>query len=395
MFSKQLQKFIKLESSAGLLLFGCLLLALLVKNSPLSWIYDEWLKMPIIIQVGLLKLQKPALLWVNDGLMAVFFMLLALEIKREVLEGDLADKKQVTLPVIGALGGIFVPAAFYLFFNYHDPQTFRGWPIPTTTDIAFTLGVVALLGRRVPSSLKVFLVALSIADDILAIAIIAVFYTAKLSYLSLYLSAFGIFILILLNRLHVKSIAAYMIVGVAIWVCVLKSGVHATLAGVIVGFAIPMRCGEHSPLRELEKKLHPWVAYAILPLFVFSNGGIPFESLRLSEVFNNVSLGIIAGLSLGKPIGVFSFSWVAIKAKLGRLPEGCRYWHLLGISSLTGIGFTMSLFLASLAFVKTPYAALARQGVIYGSLCSLLVSTGIFMMLGNVNNNANEAVAGD
>ncbi len=379
--TKRLAHFIKLESTSGVLLVIALLLAIALANTPLAKYYDVILDTPIQIKIDIFELQKPLLLWINDGLMAVFFMLLALEIKREVLAGELASLNQILLPVSAAIGGIIFPALIYFGLNYHTPAALPGWPIATTTDIAFALGVIALLGSKVPPSLKVFLVALSIVDDILAITIIAVFYTAKLSYLSLACAFGGVVILIILNFLHVRRIAAYMLVGAFIWICVLQSGIHATLAGVIIGFTIPYKVRQSSqisPLRELETKLHPWVAYLILPLFVFANGGITFGDVPISALWSSVPLGIILGLVIGKTFGVFSATWLITQLKVAKLPSGSNLMQLLGLSALTGIGFTMSLFLASLAFFDSSYESLARKAVIIGSFISCIVGVAAF-----------------
>ncbi len=381
--SRHLQKFIQLESAGGIILVFVLILAIIIANSPLDTVYNNIVHMPIQIRIGALNIHKPILLWVNDGLMAIFFMLLAMEIKREILDGELSKPSQLSLPVVAAIGGIVVPAGVYLFFNAHNPDTVRGWPIPTTTDIAFTLGVVAILGKRVPQGLKVFLVALSIVDDILAVAIIAVFYTGSLSIVTLMLALAGVIALVIFNLMGVKRVAPYVLVGVLIWVCVLKSGVHATLAGVVVGLCIPYNGSSdrgHSTLRHLEETLHPWVAYFILPFFVFCNGGIALTGIKFSTLITPVPLGILLGLFVGKVVGVFLFSSVLIKAKLSKLPENSNWWQLVGICALTGIGFTMSLFLSSLAFLNTPYEELAKQGIIFGSLLSAALGIGILLL---------------
>jgi NhaA family Na+:H+ antiporter len=385
MFTRQIQDFLKVEALGGVALFIMLVLALLIANSQLSPFYQAIVDLPIQVRVGTLNLEKPAFLWVNDGLMAIFFMLLALEIKREVLEGDLSDASQMALPVIAAIGGIAIPALIYLGFNHQGGAALVGWPIPTMTDIAFTLGVIALLGSRVPPNLKVFVVALSIVDDILAIGIIAIFYTGQLSYLALFFAFLGILVLVLFNYFGVKRIAPYLLVGVVIWICVLQSKVHATLAGVIIGLLIPLRTSEvakstgYSPLRRLEHMLHPWVAFFILPTFVFFNGGISFENFTWGSLLHPVPVGIALGLFLGKSLGIFSISWLVIKSGFAKLPGGANWRQLYGVAVLSGIGFTMSLFLSALAFSGTEFEELARKGVLFGSLLSVVV--GVFVLL--------------
>ncbi len=380
--SRQLQKFIKIETASGLLLLFALMIALLIANSPLNHVYDTILDLPIRFHIGNFNLSKPFLLWINDGLMAIFFMLLALEMKREMLSGELSTPQKLASPVIAAVGGIVVPALIYLSFNRHGAGSVAGWPIATTTDIAFALGLIGLLGKRIHPNLKVFLVALSIVDDILAITIIAIFYTDRLSFFSFLLACLGLIILIVMNRFGVKRNAAYIMVGIVIWVCVLKSGIHATLAGVLVGLTIPLEVkgANYSPLRRLEQTLHPWVGFMILPLFVFANGGISFADFKFSSLLNPVPLGIILGLFVGKSCGVFLFSFVAEKLKLAQRPEHTSWAHLFGLAALTGVGFTMSLFLASLAFHQTVFEDISRQGVLVGSLLSGLLATGMFLL---------------
>ncbi|NKB46495.1 MAG: Na+/H+ antiporter NhaA [Legionellales bacterium] len=377
MLTKRIQNFFKVEALSGIVLFIVLLLALFIANSQLLPLYQSLVELPIQVRIGSFNLEKPAFLWVNDGLMAIFFMLLAMEIKREVLEGDLSDASQMALPIIAAIGGIAIPALIYVALNYQGELTIIGWPIPTMTDIAFTLGVIALLGSRVPPNLKVFVVALSIVDDILAIGIIAIFYTGQLSYLALLFALIGILTLIAFNFLGIKRIAPYLLLGIVIWVCVLQSKVHATLAGVIIGLLIPLHTKEagsttsYSPLRRLEHMLHPWVAFFILPIFVFFNGGISFENFSWSSLLHPVPIGIAMGLFLGKSVGIFSISWLVIKLGFAKLPSGSNWWQFYGVSTLTGIGFTMSLFLSALAFSGTEYEDLARKGVLFGSLLSM------------------------
>ncbi len=350
-----LEEFIKKESSAGILLIIVTILALLLKNSMFSEYYAAFLRTPVEVRFADLHIAKPLLLWINDGLMAIFFLLIGLEVKREFLEGQLSTPSQVALPGIAALGGMAVPAAFYIFINIGDETAMRGWAIPTATDIAFALGVLALLGKRVPLSLKIFLMALAIIDDLGAIVIIALFYTVELSTLSITVAATSLAILVIMNRFGVTKKAAYIIVGVILWISVLKSGVHATLAGVALAFTIPLNTknkeGESFSLsKEMEHDLHYWVAFFILPLFAFVNAGVDLRNVSLDQMTTGVPLGIMAGLFFGKQIGVFGFSWVAIKLGIAKMPDNSTWLQLYGVSILTGIGFTMSLFVDSLAF---------------------------------------------
>jgi Na+:H+ antiporter, NhaA family len=366
-----IEDFLRLEAAGGILLVIAALLALVWANSPWSAAYEALLDMPVAVRVGALALDKPLLLWINDALMAVFVLLVGLEIKREVLRGELSSMRQAALPCVAALGGVLVPALVYAGINGGDPVTMRGWAIPVATDIAFSLGVLALLGARAPASLKIFLLALAIIDDLAAIVIIAIFYTADLSHLSLGLAAAGIAALVALNMSGVTRIAPYVLVGIFLWVCVLKSGVHATLAGVAIGFAIPLRGAgddDDSPLRHVEHALHPWVTYGILPVFAFANAGVALGGLSLATVLHPVTLGAALGLVVGKQVGVFGFAWIAVRLGLGRLPAGASWLQLYGLALLTGIGFTMSLFIGTLAFETADYQDAVRIGVLGGSL---------------------------
>lgn len=371
-----IRDFLKLESSSGLLLIGAMLLALLCANTPLASIYGGFLQTHVEIQFGALELAKPLLLWINDGLMAIFFLLVGLEVKREVLEGELSSLPQIALPGIAALGGMLVPALIYVWVNWSDPSALRGWAIPAATDIAFALGVLALLGKGVPNSLKLFLLTLAILDDLGAIVVIALFYTSNLSILSLVLATLGITGLVIMNRLGVTRIAAYMVVGVFLWICVLKSGVHATLAGVVLAFAIPLRAKDqhgNSPLRHLEHNLHPWVAFGILPLFAFANAGVSLTGMTPTDLFAPLPLGIAAGLFVGKQLGIVGFCWIGVKLGLARLPRGISWREFHGMAVLCGIGFTMSLFVATLALDGNQETGdAARLGVLMGSLASSL-----------------------
>ncbi|MEY8199765.1 MAG: Na+/H+ antiporter NhaA [Colwellia sp.] len=350
-----LEEFIKKESSSGILLIFAAILALIFSNSFLAPFYDSFLHAPVEIRVGSLHLDKTLYHWVNDGLMAIFFLLIGLEVKRELLEGHLSSLKQIVLPGVAAIGGMVVPAIIYLAYNLNSPIAENGWAIPTATDIAFALGILSLLGNRVPTSLKIFLMALAIIDDLGAIVIIALFYTSELSTLSLSIAFLSLVVLIALNVFGVSKKSAYFVVGTILWVSVLKSGVHATLAGVALAFTIPLNAKDErnkpfSPLKEIEHGLHFWVAFFILPLFAFVNAGVNITEISLSQMSGAVPMGIMLGLFIGKQVGVFGFSFIAIKLKLAKLPEGSSWLQLYGVSVLTGVGFTMSLFIVSLAF---------------------------------------------
>jgi len=369
-----IREFLKLESSGGILLVGAAILALVFANTPLDNVYRELIRMPVAIRVGPLEIAKPLLLWVNDGLMAVFFFLVGLELKREVREGELSDWRKVVLPAAGAIGGMAVPALLYIGFNSGNADALRGWAIPAATDIAFALGILGLLGSRVPTGLKVFLVSLAIFDDLAAILIIAFFYTNKLSVVALAVGAACLAVLFLLNRRGVVAIVPYLFVGLVMWVAVLKSGVHATLAGVLLALFIPLHDRAdpvRSPLRELEHDLHPSVAYVILPLFAFANAGVNLGSAGAS-VLHPVPLGIAIGLFLGKQLGVFGACWLAIRLGFAKLPEGVDWRRLYGAALLCGVGFTMSLFIATLAFEggAAEYLGMDRLGILSGSLLS-------------------------
>ena len=373
-----IREFLKLESAGGIVLIAAAALALVFSNVPgLDVVYGHFLDFPVEVRIGPLQLAKPLLLWINDGMMAIFFLLVGLELKREILEGEFSRPSQVVLPGLAAVAGIAAPGLIYAALNWGDAVAMRGWAIPTATDIAFALGVLALLGNRVPASLKLFLLAIAIIDDLGAIIIIAVFYTADLSMASLAAAGAAIAVLVLLNLWGVTRIAAYMVVGTFLWIAVLKSGVHATLAGVVLAFTIPLRAVDaegHAPARHLEHSLHPWVAFMILPLFAFANAGIPFEGLSLSAVLEPVPAGIALGLFFGKQIAIFGTVWLAVKLRLGTLSRDITWPMLWGMSLLCGIGFTMSLFIGSLAFTPgDPYFGIAdRLGVITGTLASAI-----------------------
>lgn len=369
----QIQDFLRLESSAGIILIFAALLALAANNSFLSNYYGLFLSTPVAVQVGALEIAKPLLLWINDGLMAVFFFLVGLEVKREVTEGELSSFDKAALPIFAAIGGMAAPALIYAGFNWDNPATAAGWAIPAATDIAFALGFLALAAARAPLSLKIFLLATAIIDDLGAIVIIALFYTADLSLMALTFALIGATCLLVLNRFGVKSPAPYILIGIIVWVCVLKSGVHATLAGVVTALAIPLKAkleGGQSPLHKLEHNLHPWVAFMVLPLFAFANAGLSFDGLTWASLMAPVTLGIALGLFVGKPVGVLLISFLAIKAGWTRLPEGVNWAQLAGAAWLTGVGFTMSLFVGGLAFDDPAYLNQVRLGVIAGSLGS-------------------------
>jgi len=374
-----LDEFIKKESSSGILLIFVTIFALLLKNTDFAPLYDGFLHTPVEIRFGALQIAKPLILWINYGLMAVFFFLIGLEVKREVLEGHLSSLKQVSLPAFAAVGGMLVPALFYVYFNMGDDVAMRGWAIPTATDIAFALGILAMLGKRVPLSLKIFLMALAIIDDLGAIVIIALFYTADLSTLSIIIAGLCLLILMVMNKLNVIKPAAFIIIGIILWISVLKSGVHATLAGVALAFTIPMfskkeNGEEFSMLKDMEHSLHYWVAFFILPLFAFVNAGIDLRGISFEQVLNPVPLGIMMGLFFGKQVGVFAFSYLAIKLKLASLPEGANFKQLYAVCILTGIGFTMSLFVNSLAFPDdTMFAYTDKLAVLLASFASGIV----------------------
>lgn len=376
---KIIRNFIKLESSGGIVLFAAALVALILDNSPLAPVIEHFFETTISVQVGPFELSKHLLHWVNDGLMVIFFLLVGLEIKSEIIEGELNSLSKVILPAAAAIGGMIMPALVFSLFNLGNDYSMRGWAIPTATDIAFSLGILSLLGRRVPLSLKVFLTALAIFDDMGAIIIIAIFYTADLSLLSLALAMLFVVILALLNRFNVRGYGAYFLVATALWLCLLQSGVHATLAGVILAMAIPLnnpRQPEFSQSDTLVKKLHPWIAYFILPLFAFANAGVSFSDVPpgIENIFSPVMMGIACGLLFGKLLGVFGTTYLAVKLGLAPKPTGSTWPQVLGTALICGVGFTMSFFVGTLAYpggsTDEPYSAWVRMGVILGSLLS-------------------------
>ena len=360
---KHLHRFFSSDASGGIILIIAAVVAMLMANIGITsgW-YHAFLETPVQLRVGALEINKNMLLWINDALMAVFFLLIGLEVKRELMQGSLASLRQAAFPIIAAIGGMIAPALLYLAFNYADPITREGWAIPAATDIAFALGVLALLGSRVPLALKIFLIAL--------------FYTSDLSLLSLGVAACAILVLAALNLCGVRRTGIYILVGVVLWTAVLKSGVHATLAGVIVGFFIPLK-EKHgrSPAKRLEHVLHPWVAYLILPLFAFANAGVSLQGVTIDGLTSVLPLGIIAGLLIGKPLGISLFCWLALRLKLAQLPEGTNFQQIMAVGILCGIGFTMSIFIASLAFgnVDPELINWAKLGILIGSLLSAVI----------------------
>jgi len=363
------------DAMPGLVLLACGLLAVGLANSSLAGLYDSLLSTPVVFSIGAFAIDKPLLLWVNDGLMAVFFFLVGLEIKRELLEGELSSWRSASLPVVAALGGMIVPSLIYIGINFENAATLRGWAIPAATDIAFALGVLALLGSRVPIALKVFLLALAILDDLGAIIIIAVFYTADLSLVSLAIGVVGAAVLFGMNLAGVRRPAFFILIGLLIWAAVLKSGVHATLAGVVVALAVPLRTrdGAPSPLLTLEHGLKPWVAFCIMPAFAFANAGVTFHGLSLADLFAPVPLGIALGLFIGKQAGVMGFAWLSVRFGICTFPNGTSWLHLYGVGLLAGIGFTMSLFIGTLAFTDLEITNAVRLGVLSGSCLSGIV----------------------
>lgn len=378
------RKFIKLESSGGIVLFVAALIALVLDNSPLSSQYEQLLELPLGIHLGDVTITKTVLHWINDGLMVLFFLLVGLEIKRELVEGELNSTAKVILPASAAIGGMLIPAAIFIAFNYDNSYAMRGWAIPTATDIAFSLGILSLLGSRVPVTLKVFLTALAIFDDLGAILIIAVFYTSNISFNALGLAAAWVFALGILNIFNIRGYILYFIVGICLWASLLKSGIHATLAGVILALAIPLRNPREkrpnfSPSERLEELLHPWIAYGVLPIFAFANAGVSLNDLPpgINSIFSPVTLGIALGLFFGKMIGVFFTSYLAIRVGIAEKPRGSTWPQIFGIALVCGVGFTMSFFVGALAYpngtTTEPYAAWVRLGVILGSLLSGLL----------------------
>ncbi|WP_437889671.1 Na+/H+ antiporter NhaA [Phytobacter sp. V91] len=374
---KLFYRFINSEVSGGIILIIAAVLAMLAANLGATQdAYAAFLHMPVVIQFGALEINKNMLLWINDALMAVFFLMVGLEVKYELIKGSLATRQQAIFPVIAALGGMVAPALIYLLFNFHDPLARHGWAIPTATDIAFALGVLALLGNRVPLALKIFLMALAIIDDLGAIIIIALFYTSEISQTALGVATASIVLLALLNICNVRRIGLYIAVGLVLWTAVLKSGIHATLAGVIVGFLVPLDEQKGtSPARQLVTAIHPWVTWLILPLFAFANAGVSLQGMSLAGLGSVLPLGIIMGLFIGKPVGITLFCWLALRLKLAKLPQGAEFKQIMAVGVLCGIGFTMSIFISSLAFgdAHEDMVAWSKLGILTGSITSAVV----------------------
>ncbi|WP_386697467.1 Na+/H+ antiporter NhaA [Lonepinella sp. MS14436] len=375
------QRFFKMESASGILLLIFAFVAMLCANSSLQSTYFNFLDIPVAIQFGSFAINKTFIHWINDGFMAVFFVVVGMEVKREILEGSLSSYQQAIFPAFAAIGGMIVPAIIYWFITQQHAELSNGWAIPMATDIAFALGIVALLGKQVPLPLKVFLLALAIIDDLGAIVVIALFFSSDLSTQALTISAIAILGLVILNRLKVGHLCAYILVGLVLWAAVLKSGVHATLAGVILGFCIPLKDKKgESPLHTFEHILAPWCSFFVLPLFAFANAGVFLGDVDNDMIFSALPLGITLGLLIGKPLGVFSFSYLSVKLGIAKLPEGINFKQIFAIAILCGIGFTMSMFLASLAFVGEADSAintLSRLGILLGSCGSAILGYGL------------------
>lgn len=379
---KTVSDFFLSKTAPGILLCLSAILALIIVNSPLKEYYDLFKKIPVIFQAGDFIIDKPLLLWINDGLMAIFFLLVGLEIKRELLEGHLSSRNKAVLPAIAALGGMVFPALIYTFINWGNSIALTGWAIPAATDIAFALGVVMILGDRIPTALKVCLVAIAIIDDLMAVIIIALFYTSEISMQSLLLAGAGLVAVAWMNRKGITSLGPYIVIGIFIWACVLKSGVHATLAGVALGFMIPLRAKDDegkSPLKVMEHALYPWVSFGVVPLFAFVNAGISLKEITLETFLEPITLGIMLGLFFGKQIGVMLITMLACRIRLCHLPDDVTWMQFYGMALLTGIGFTMSLFIGTLAFTDIAFAAPIRLGVMSGSFLSAV--SGITVLL--------------
>ena len=380
--SKPFRWFFKLEAASGLVLLFSAIFALIISNSTYAYLYFSTLEKYLFIGFNEIGLKLSILHWINDALMAIFFFFVTLEIKREFLQGELSNFKQALLPIIAAIGGMVVPALFYVIINFGDPETLNGWAIPSATDIAFSLGVLSLLGKRVPISLKVFLTALAIIDDLGAILIIAIFYSGDLNIVYLSLMSVAFILLLLINKFNIKKFLPYLIVGLALWDFTHNSGIHATIAGVLLAMTIPHRKKEKdfSLLLKIEHAISPYVAFGIMPLFAFANAGVSLEGLSLSSLMDKVPLGIVLGLFVGKQLGVFVFSYVSIKLKIAQMPNNSNWFNFYGVGILTGIGFTMSLFVGNLAFVENmQYMDGVKIGVLTGSLLSTLA--GYFLIL--------------
>ncbi|OAV01717.1 MULTISPECIES: Na+/H+ antiporter NhaA [Moraxella] len=392
----QFKRFLELEAAGGIVLAAAALLAMIIANSPLDEMYHAFIHAPVVVQIGTFQIAKDAHHWINDGLMAIFFFLVGLELKREALIGELSDVKQILMPALAAVGGMVMPALIYAAFNQSNPEQLAGWAIPAATDIAFALGVLSLLGNRVPNALKVFLVSIAIFDDLGAIVIIALFYTSDLSLSSLAVAGVCFPFLFILNKMNVVRLTPYLLIGLVMWAAFLKSGVHATLAGVLLAFFIPLRDKsdpEHSPLEELEHDLHNTVAFGVLPLFAFANAGIGLVGTGIDSLLHSVPLGIAAGLFIGKQIGVMAAVFLCLKFGLASLPKDTTIKQLYGVSLLCGIGFTMSLFISGLAFGDAPKDFDPRLGIILGSIISGVI--GYVILRGNIPNADHPVLAKD
>lgn len=380
------RKFIHLEASGGIILVAASLLALIIANTPMYGMYNYFLN-EVDFRIGFsdiaggdVEIKKSILLWINDGLMAIFFFLVGLEIKREFLEGELSSRDKAVLPLMAAVGGMAIPVLIYFYFNHHNPEGMDGWAIPAATDIAFALGVLSLLGNRVPSALKALLLGIAVIDDIGAILIIAIFFSHGIVVNALFVAAACILVLAMLNIRSVSTLTPYILISTILWVAVLQSGIHATIAGVIAALFIPIKCKyepNYSPVRKLEHELHPWVAFAVLPIFGFANAGVPFSGMGWSDLLDPVTLGIAAGLFFGKQIGVFGLLWITIITKLSPKPQGTTWLQLYAVAILCGIGFTMSLFIGGLAFHGIEMQASVRLGVLVGSIASAILAFAI------------------
>ena len=391
MLLRAFDAFSRSETSSGLLLIFSAIAAMIAANSVLAGIYEGALGGYLSVEIAGEGLSKPLILWINDGLMAIFFFLIGLELKKELLEGKLKNPRDVLLPGMAAIGGMVLPAVVYVYFNMSDPEAIRGWAIPAATDIAFALGILALVGSRAPASLKVFLLTLAILDDMGAILIIALFYTADLKANYLLYALVPLALMLWLNIERVHRTGLILLLGVVMWVFVLKSGVHATLAGVVTAFMIPLkdRWGK-SPLHSLEHSLTPWVYIAIVPLFAFANAGVVLSGISLSDFFDPLPLGIALGLIVGKQAGVFGLTFLIVKLGLARLPHGANWLHIYGVACLAGIGFTMSRFIGSLSFEDQTMMNQVRMGVLSGSLVSALLGYGLLMLAGSVESEPPE-----
>ena len=372
-----LRDFISKESAGGVALLVAAIAAMLWVNTGGADAYRQLFALPLTAGVGEFSIQKPLLLWINDGLMALFFFLIGLEVKREIVTGELRTWRQAALPVYAALAGMIVPAVIFVAINWNTPANLDGWAIPAATDIAFALGLLALLGSRVPVALKALLLAIAIIDDIGAIAIIALFYTADLKLMMLGLALLPVAGLVALNRFHVARILPYAVLATILWVFVLKSGVHATLAGVLAAFFIPIEIDGQRPLDRLEHALHPFIAFAVLPVFAFANAGVSFANVGVDALFAPLSLGIALGLIVGKQLGIFGASWVAIRTGLASKPEGVSFTQLYGLTCMAGIGFTMSLFIGGLAFDSPEQIDAVKMGVLSGSFVAAIIGMAV------------------